>query len=104
MKSRFAILVTIAVATLAPAIASAQLKPRIAEQLNFSAEADTVQRPIDLPTGVMEILRRDRYVLDTLEDEGPSPDKLPASWFWSSQVHLAGPNEKDLVIVGRCPV
>ena len=104
MKSRFAFFITIVGVTLAPVFTSAQLLHHIHEQLNFSAEDDSVHRPIDLPIGVMEILRRDDYVLDILKDERLSTEKLPTSWFWASQVHLSGTEEEDVVVVGRCPI
>jgi hypothetical protein len=88
----------------APMIDSEQQKTFATEQVEFSAEDDGVEHPIDLPKGVIELLKKDHYILGTLEDENLTPDKLPTSWFWASEIHLAGWDEKDLVIIGRCPV
>jgi hypothetical protein len=74
------------------------------EQREFSAEDEGVQRAVAIPQSVLDILGNDRGVQDILENADPPLKKPPASWFSASEVHLAGPNEKDLIVVGEEPV
>ncbi len=70
------------------------------EQLHFSAEDEKVERPINIPEGVAAILRNDKDVRASLNDEPPSAtDQLPPSWFSASVVHLDGAGEKDIVVM-----
>ncbi|HEV2136817.1 MAG TPA: hypothetical protein VGR47_21535 [Terracidiphilus sp.] len=71
-----------------------------AEQREFSAEDEGVQRPAAIPQSVLDILAKDDGVRNLMEDEDPPLKSIPASWFSASEVHLAGPNEKDLIVVG----
>jgi hypothetical protein len=51
------------------AAATEQAKPSLAEQAHFSADDESVQRPGSVPEGVLQILRRDRDVLNVLKCE-----------------------------------
>jgi hypothetical protein len=67
MKNRFAPFVAAGILLLDPVIAAClPPKPPIAEQRNFGAEDDQMQNPVDLPAGVMEILKQDQGVQDFL--------------------------------------
>jgi hypothetical protein len=70
------------------------------EQVRFSAGDESVERPIRIPDEIVEILKNDGGVRQVLESEHLAPGKLPMSWFAASEVHLAGPKEKDIVVVG----
>jgi hypothetical protein len=74
------------------------------EQREFSAEDEGVQRPVVIPQSVLDILAKDDGARNLMENEDPPLKSVPASWFSASEVHLAGPNEKDLVVVGEEPV
>lgn len=56
-------------------------KPSRSEQKHFSAEDERVQYPIKLPDSVLAIIDEDENTLS------------------ASEVHLAGPSEKDIVVM-----
>lgn len=71
------------------------------EQTEFSSEYDTVDHPVRLPEGVLQILKDDRHVLLAMRGNNMPPDQLPPNaWFVASQVHLARPDEADLMVMG----
>jgi hypothetical protein len=70
-----------------------------AEQMHFSAEDETVKRPIILPDQALQMIERDPDVAEVMKNEEPPLAKLPRSWLMASEVHLDGPREKDIVIV-----
>ncbi len=74
--------------------------PRPKDQSLFSAEDETVQRPVAIPEDALQILRNDDQVLQYLKAEGKSPDELTTESFLASEIHLDGPDEKDLIVVG----
>jgi len=74
------------------------------EQRLFSAEDERVQRPVSLPSVVVEMLARDPDVKGLLENEHLSIDKAAPVWFMASAVRLAGVGERDLVVIGKGPV
>jgi len=51
-----------------------------------------------VPAPALETLKADNTVRSCLEKQKLSPDQLPASWFSASQIHLAGPEENDLLL------
>lgn len=71
------------------------------EQRHFSAEDEGVQRPVSIPQSVLDILVKDDGVREVMENEDPPRKTAPESWFSASEIHLAGPNEKDLIVVGE---
>lgn len=70
------------------------------EQLSFSVDDEDVQRPIPLPPTIGRLLASDPAVKTRLQDERLSSNDLPNSWFQVSAVHLNGPAEKDIVVIG----
>lgn len=75
-------------------------KPTAKEQLSFSAEDEAVDRPVGVPEGVLEILRKDERVLRYLKADGKSVRDLTAAPFLASEIHLNGRNETDLIVIG----
>ena len=71
------------------------------EQLHFSAEDETVQRPADIPQDAWKILQKDSDVQNVLDYDNLTVEQLPRSWFLASTVHLDGPQESDLVVIAR---
>ena len=76
----------------------------LSEQLHFSAEDIGVKHPLVLPKEALTVLARDDGVRDALEAQDLSVDKLPASWFSASKIHLDGPDEIDFIAVGEGPL
>lgn len=77
---------------------------RFSEQMQFSAGDESVQRPVSIPRDVSAILARDEWVQDALESQKVPARELPASWFAASVIHLAGPDEIDLVVIAKGPL
>lgn len=71
------------------------------EQHHFSAEKEGVQRPVSIPQSVLDILVKDDGVREVMENKDLPRKTAPESWFSASEIHLAGPNEKDLIVVGE---
>jgi hypothetical protein len=92
------------IAVLWGASAISQEKSGFQEQVQFSAEDETVKHPISVPEEAWSILKRDPSVLEVLTDRNLTIDQLPASWFTASEVHLGGPDEGDVVVVGKGPL
>jgi hypothetical protein len=61
------------------------------EQSDFSSNDENWNRPAKVPEEVLEVLR-------TIS--GASPDELPSEWLLASEIHLDGPIETDLVVMG----
>jgi hypothetical protein len=68
------------------------------EQRSFSVEDENVRRPVPVLASVLEILRRDPHVQELMTNER-SRD-LPADWLLASKIHLTGPDEEDLIVIG----
>ena len=71
----------------------------VREQSEFSAEDTTVKRPVSLPEGALEILRKE--VLQYREAEDQTPDGLTTASFLASEIHLGGPDETVLIVMGE---
>jgi hypothetical protein len=84
--------------------AEGQTTPRHQVQTHFSAEDESVNRPVPVPEAVMAILRQDKFVRDEMENENLAPNGLPASWFSAGEVHLGGQSAKDLIVEGVGPL
>jgi hypothetical protein len=71
------------------------------EQSSFGIENE-VERPVTVPEDVLQLLRSDPLVLrmGCLKENRP-PERIQASWFAASQIHLDGANETDLVVQAR---
>lgn len=61
------------------------------EQADFGADEEKLDRPVPVPDEVVQKIR---------EVDNAPPDELPAEWLLASEIHLDGPNEIDLVIMG----
>jgi hypothetical protein len=73
---------------------------RSSEQISFSAE-EQVKRPVPIPATVMAMLSNDQVVKQVLQSDHLTAEKLPTEWFLASEVHLAGANERDLVVIAK---
>jgi hypothetical protein len=71
------------------------------EQSGFGIELglNPILRPVDLPRAALDALSKDKRVVFCLKKYGLSPEELPANWFIASEIHLDGPNERDLVVL-----
>jgi hypothetical protein len=74
------------------------------EQTDFSAEDDSVHRPVQILADIMAVLGKQEMVRHVLDYENLPVEKLPTSWFSASAIHLSGPKELDLVVVGKPPL
>ena len=74
------------------------------EQRHFSAEEDGVKKPVPIPKAVLATLKRDEHICNVLEYENISAEKIPASWFSASAIHLNRPDQLDLVVMGVGPL
>jgi len=82
-----------------------QAPPPVAvEQRSFSAEDDHVTRPIKMPDAITRALARDTDIKQILTSENIAPDQMPPSWFLTSEVHLSGTDEKDILVIGSGPL
>jgi hypothetical protein len=70
------------------------------EQCLFGADDTTVEQPVALPTGALQVLRKDEQVLLSLKAEGKSADELTPMSFLASEIHLDGTGETDLIVIG----
>lgn len=70
-----------------------------AEQTQFSAEDEGVKLPVVMPDDVRRLLDKDDNLSDELKSNEPPLTHAPSSWFSTSEIHLAGPEEKDLVVM-----
>jgi energy-converting hydrogenase Eha subunit C len=75
-----------------------------AEQSHFSAEQDIspVQRPITVSNDALSVLGKDDLVQSCLKNNEP-PDRIAATWFVGSQIHLHNSKESDLIVLAKNP-
>ena len=75
------------------------------EQSRFNSEQDyagaPVEGPVELSAAALRTLAGDQVVLRCLKHRERTQDQLPAKWFVASEIHLAGPNEIDLIVLPR---
>lgn len=74
------------------------------EQLNFSAEDATVNKPVEIPDSVMAILKKDEMVKDVLENTQISTDRIPSGWFTASAIQLSEAGVADLIVDAEPPL
>jgi len=74
------------------------------EQTRFSAEDERVEKPVEVPADVLDLLKQDQMVRNVLEDQSRPAHDLPVSWFSASAIHLGPTEETDLVVVGEPPL
>jgi len=75
------------------------------EQSDFGIEDTALHRPVELPRAALDALSKDDRVARCLEKNGLSAEQLTSNWFVASEIHLAGLQEVDLVVLpgGRMP-
>ena len=78
--------------------------PGPGEQYLFSAEDTSVRRPVAVPEHALQLLAKEPGVLATLKAERIPEARPPQAWFLASEVHLGGPREPDLVVIGVGPL
>ena len=78
--------------------------PHFSEQLTFSAEDDTVKKPVAIPQNVLATLVKDEMVSRELENENLPAEKIPLSWFSASAIHLSNSRRTDFVVMARGPL
>jgi hypothetical protein len=107
MGSKVFLAVVLAI-TITRAVGEAQQQQgsHVTEQTTFSIETGIV-RPVPLPDKVLQLPRKDEIAVESsvgCTDRGDGLDTLQAAWFVTSEVHLAGQDEIDLVILAanRC--
>jgi hypothetical protein len=71
------------------------------EQREFSMEQQVVPiaKPIVLPDTAFRALEKDPAVSSCLGNENPSRGGAPVSWFVASEIHLAGGDKPDLIVL-----
>ncbi len=74
------------------------------EQTHFSAEDASVKNPVPVPTDVLALLKKDKLVHDVLENENVPEERLPASWFSASKIHLSNGSLADLIVRAEPPL
>src|SRR5258708_39479065 len=75
-----------------------QIRNAIREQTGFGAE-QRVRHPVALPSDVLDVLRKNGEVQRACLKRVGSPDRIPASWFTASQIHLNNDKLPDLVVM-----
>jgi len=53
---------------------------------------------------VLAALEKEKPVQDALKDQSPPDNKLPASWFSATEVHLSSGAQPDLVVRAEPPL
>jgi hypothetical protein len=104
MKRLLAFAIFSAVFVCVASLCPGQVRQSPIEQRSFGAEDQNFEHPVSLPSTVLDILRKQDEVKDALDMENVPSGDPPSTWFLASKVHLAGPNEKDIVVMGKCPV
>jgi hypothetical protein len=65
-----------------------------------------ISKPVEIPLGALQVIRDTLSlppVAGCLERNGMTPEQVPASWFAASEIHLAGPEEVDLIVQPNLP-
>jgi hypothetical protein len=104
MKSMLAVAVFTAAVACLTSLCPGQDRHSSGEQRSFGAEDQGFRRPLSVPLTILDILTTQDEVKVALDIKNVPSRELPPSWFLASEVHLAGPNERDIVVMGRCPV
>jgi hypothetical protein len=75
-------------------------------QTHFSAEDNSVQRPVAMPVDIVNALKSDHVVQNVLKNSDPrfGSKEAPASWFSASIVHLSDEGLADFVVVAEGPL
>src|SRR3974390_2307895 len=89
---------------LVPLVFAQPRQKAFVEQLHFTAEDAVVRNPVAIPDGALDMLRKDDGVMAVMESEAVNGSEALRQWLRASEIHLSGPNEKDLVIVACGPL
>jgi hypothetical protein len=80
------------------------------EQTRFGADWVAgevfISKPVQIPLGALQVIRDNLSlppVAGCLERNGMTSEQVPASWFAASEIHLAGPEEVDLIVQPDLP-
>ena len=80
------------------------------EQTRFGADWGPgevfMSNPVEIPLGALQVIRDNLSlppVAGCLERNGMTPEQVPASWFAASEIHLAVPEEVDLIVQPNLP-
>lgn len=95
------LLALVAITFSAPIEAQSREEKPVNEQSLFGAEKETLDRPVKVPNGALEILRKDEQVLRYLNSERESTHELTTESFLASEIHLDGQEEIDLIVIGK---
>lgn len=102
MKGRIAFLLLLAVPC--GSQTSRATRNGLREQMHFSAEDESVKRPVAIPKSVLTTLKNDEEIRDVIAN-GDGPQLMfTTAWFRASVVHLSVMNRRDLVVAGAGPV
>jgi hypothetical protein len=104
MKIKWSVFSVLAFLVMSSALTAQSKRSHSSEQLAFSAEEDTVKKPVAIPQDVLAILATDEMVRNELENESLPTEKIPASWFAASAIHLSNSRETDFVVMARGPL
>jgi len=75
-------------------------RPTQREQSTFNYDSETpVQKPVELSNEALKALSTDERVRSCLENEGMTPEQLPANWIVASKIHLDGGSKIGLVVL-----
>lgn len=74
------------------------------EQIQFSAEEDSVRDPVPIPPEVKAILKLDHLVQSVLANANITAENLPTDWFSASAIHLSSKATADLIVVAEPPL
>jgi hypothetical protein len=85
-------------------IARAQEAHPAAEQKLFSASDNPVQHPVTLSPEVLRVLLASQTAKETFAVLNDSQKANPAQLFQAGEVHLSGPDQVDLVVIGLAPM
>jgi hypothetical protein len=73
------------------------------DRIAFLSE-ESFPHSVPLPPSALKVLLRDESVRESMERASDAEKRDPARLFRAAEVHLFGPNETDLFIVGNLPI
>ncbi|HEX7284776.1 MAG TPA: hypothetical protein VF532_01260 [Candidatus Angelobacter sp.] len=74
------------------------------QQLHFSAEDRSVNKPVTIPPDVLAMLKKDEMVGNVLESENTPVEKIPLEWFSAAEIHLSNARHSDLLVMATGPL
>ena len=103
MSSRTILLPAAMLASILVTVVAQPKHPRPTDQTHFNAEDGVRMHSIRIPANVLTILARDPMVSKTMHDADPALTQPSQSWFSAAKIHLAGPEENDLLVMAEGP-